>query len=237
MPPILSRAGESPYARRIERIKENPVTIDDASLADDVTPSKGAPTLDDDISLTEAPRVVSDDADATDHDSAWWQNPANFLSGARPISRAVVIYGRGDLYARIDELAELEVRSTGAEAAAYKAEATALTSELLASAMTVVIEARSSEWIERFRSRMDKLKIEDPVERTLRQIAGQISEPDFGGESEAYEFLRAFSKVSDVQVAIIAERLMDVNSRIPVVNPRFLAASSVAARGQGFVTR
>ena len=205
--------------------------IDDASLADDPTPRKGQPTVDDDHSVASAfVKPVEEDEERT---ATWWANPANFLTGARPITRAVVVYGRGDLYARIDELADLEIRSTGAEAAALKAEATALTTELLQSAMTVVVEARSSEWIEKFRARMDELKITDITERTLRQMAAQIIEPDFGGEGEAYEFLREFAEISDVQVALIAERLMDANQRVPVVNPRFLAARSVPTAGSG----
>lgn len=197
--------------------------IDDASMADEPTPKRGKPTVADDHTVASA---FATPAEAEAHDSAWWQNPANFLKGARPVTRSHIIFARGDLFGRIDELADLEIRSTGSRAAAHKAEATALTSELLQSGMTITLEARSDEWIERFRSRLDKLKIKDDIERSLRQLGAQIVSPDFGGEGEAYEFLREFMEAvqgADKQVAGLAEKMMVANHNIPVVNPRFLA--------------
>ncbi len=205
--------------------------IDDDSIADEPTPKKGRPAITDDATVASA--FAKPTIEDEEHSAEWWQNPSNFLSGARPIQRAHVIYGRGDLYARIDELAELEIRATGDQAAVLKAEAVELTAELLASGMTVVVEARSSDWVEKFRARLDKLKIADGVERFMRQMAAQVVEPAFDSEGDAYEFLAAFAEVSDVQVARLAEKVQAVNEQVPPVNPRFLAASSGAISGVG----
>ena len=153
--------------------------------------------------------------------SDWWMKPENFLAGATPLRQTVIIYGDLVLHARISELAKLEPKLPPKEARLAKAEATQLTTRLLESAMPVVIGAKDSEWVANFRSDLERKKVKDDVEVGLRQLAAQIVEP----EGITVEWMREVIKVqeTDSQISKMLATMFELNERVPIVNPRFLA--------------
>lgn len=191
--------------------------ITDPSITDDVP----EPENDGSGTAFKRPEASVAGDDPGEFDLAAW------LGGATPTRRSVVIYQKMHLLGRLDELTELEYRLTGAAQKACLEEAKEVTAELMGSAITVVIEGRSSWWVEDLRNRLDKLKITDLTDRALYQLADQIVEP----AGLDYEFLRAFAEVSDVQVAKLAEKMTEANDRGYTPNPRFLAKSSASTPG------
>lgn len=110
------------------------MSSDDRSLADDLTPA-----IDEAVDVT--PGVDAEDFDFE-----------AFLSGVRPTRRAVKVYARADLVAQMEEVAGGYRDDLPAQAKKkVLAEVTRLRDEFEASGRWFVAEARSSEWVEKFR--------------------------------------------------------------------------------------
>lgn len=137
----------------------------------------------------EAPVDVTPEVDVEDFDFE------AFLSGVRATRRAVKVYARADLVAQMEEVAG-GYRENMPAAAKKKilAEVTRLRDEFEASGRWFVAEARSSEWVEKFRedatqragdtgaldAEQDDLTPEQVKARqqvTLMQTAAQIVSP------------------------------------------------------------
>lgn len=197
---------------------------DEVSIGEAVTPDDDIETVTDDANPApseESVAALSKSKDAQTFDLAAW------IGGVRPTRRSVTIYGRLDLLAEIDELAEREMRTTGKDAEACRERATELNEQLVASGVTFTVEGRSGTWVSTFEKRLDKKKVKDPTKRLLMQVAEQIVEP----EGVTYSDLRALADATEPQVTKLAHAAVAANTAVHVSNPRFSRASSDSPAG------
>ena len=172
-------------------------------------------------------RIVPEGEDPGDFTFAAW------LSGVRPTRRSETIYARLDLQAEIDRMAEMEIRATDGRGDEYRQRAIELTAELVASGIPFVLEARSAEWIQSFHDDLDKRGIKDESARIVEQIAAQVISP----EGVTAEDLAALYEITPAQVTKLVQALVNVNTAVPVINPRFSRPSSGAPSGKGSLSR
>ena len=117
--------------------------------------------------------------------------PENFdldawLEGVRPTRRAVLLYGRSDVIARMEEIAGTIGDSPDDDVDEMVEEFERLKAAFLDSGRWFVVEARSPEWVDDYRRAAKKdlgiTKKDDPTERQkvsvlLGQLAQQIVTP------------------------------------------------------------
>lgn len=149
--------------------------------------------------------------------SAW-------IAGVRPTRRGMYVYQRFDIQAEIDQLAELEMRAKGSDKKPYQERATELTEQLLASRIWFEFEARDEAWIEALHADLDRKNKKDDFEHLLHQMAEQIITP----QGVTVDDLKALHKASPAQVGMLKNKLIEAQTHVPVVNPRFLRESSDA---------
>lgn len=198
--------------------------INEVSVGEAVTPDDDIETVTDDANPApseDSVAALSKSEAAQSFDLAAW------IGLVRPTRRSVTIYGRLDLLAEIDELAEREMRTTGKDAEACRERATELNEQLVASGVTFTVEGRSGTWVSTFEKRLDKKKVKDPTKRLLMQVAEQIVEP----EGVTYSDLRALADVTEAQVTKLAHATVAANTAVHVSNPRFSRASSDSPAG------
>ncbi len=184
------------------------------------------------------------DADDIDDDTPAL-NPATFdfaawVAGASPVRRSVKIYARGDLLARIDELADA---LTIAQEAAKDAEASLddvasvaeitealdqARADLVASGLRVTIEGRSETALAASEKRARKAGATDKVTIWLHQLAEQIVSPA-GVTADA---LIALREKSEPQVRKLLTAWTMANNQPPAVDAPFSPASSAPKSGR-----
>lgn len=162
---------------------------------------------------------------------------AAWLAGVRPTRRAVKLYARADVLARMEEISQLVEDADDEQAGALVDEFDALKAAFENSGRWFVVEARSSEWVEDFRRvyKRDHGIKGEPGDRQriaiiLAQLAEQIVSPA-GVTAEMLERLHdtnagelnklvvAVTMAND-QVAQSAGVLkLDFSSRRPVRDP------------------
>lgn len=116
--------------------------------------------------------------------------PENFdldawLDGVRPTRRAVLLYGRSDVIARMEEIAGTIEDADDAEADELVDEFERLKAAFLGSGRWFVVEGRSPEWVDDYRraakkelgSKKDDLTERQKVRVLLGQLAQQIVTP------------------------------------------------------------
>ncbi len=166
--------------------------------------------------VSEVPTVEDFDLDA-------------WLDGGRPTRRAIAVHIRGDVVARLEELADaIEAAEDDDERAELETEAEDLQQVFAASRRTFVIEAKSSEWVQSFRDQQVRAGLKlgeksgraaDRLAFSLRLLAEQIVTPS--GVTEAH--LRRMAEVAEPEVL----RLIGVQE----------AANALSAASVGVVTR
>lgn len=144
-----------------------------------------------------------------------------WVRGVLPTRRSVVVYQRPDLLARIDELAAREAVARGEDRQRLAEEATDLTDELRESAVTFVVEGRTSAWVMEQEKRAKSDGLTDPTDILLSQLAAQIVEP----AGVTFDHLKALAEVTEPQVVRLVEAMTTANSSAPQINPRFSRAS------------
>lgn len=187
------------------------------------------------------PAVTDDDAEYGIEDATVETTPedfdfAAFVEGARPGRRRVTLTMRPDLIAVMEaaitraEAAEKAGDHAGIDAAVADYEQARATYE--ASRRPVIVEARSTEWIQNIEKRgkkdhgLDPKKAEDRVTLLLRQIAGQIVHPTKGVTVEA---LRHLYEVSEPEIDKLYRACASAN-RGAGVAPDFSRQPSVPSR-------
>lgn len=161
-------------------------------------------------------------------------NFAAFVSGAKPTRRAVTLYARGDLRARIDLLAEeadlAEKNGDTKRVAALRKEAGEVIEEMSApgAVIDVLVEGRSSDWVEKVETALEKDGVTDETERTLRRVAAQIIAP----EGVTYELLEQFRIVSEPQVKKLVVAATMANLQPIGIDVPFSRGSSAARSGR-----
>ncbi len=173
----------------------------------------------------------------TSVDASVATNPEDFdfpawLEGVRPTRRGVRLYSRADVIARLEQVAdEIDAAPEGAAVNALIDEAEALQDTWRAGVVWVVVEKRSTEWLDDFRERGakrlgvtldgdgecdDKAKAQRLM---FEQIAAQIVEP----EGFTADHLERLYQANEGEVA----KLMNVTRR---VNSDLAESSSVVTR-------
>lgn len=152
---------------------------------------------------------------------------AEFVGGARPGRRAVTLSPRGDLIAEMQVLADRAARATDDDVPALLEEYEALKAAYEGSRRTIVVEARSSEWLADLHKRLKKqfkLDLSKPGDRVtlmLRQVAEQIVLPTRGVTPEA---LRSLYEANEVEFDKLW-RACDSANRATGVVPDFPSSS------------
>lgn len=152
-----------------------------------------------------------------------------WLGGARPVRRSIMLYARGDLIGRLEELVGLIEHASDDDRPDLEAEAEKIQAEFLASGQTFTIEGRSSEWVDTCRDEYSKrfgLKLgaktgttKDQTEYFLRMLAEQIVVPS----GMTYEKLKRLAQISEPDVV----KLMNVQA----------TANTQVSESAGVVTR
>ena len=138
---------------------------------------------------------------------------AAFVAGIRPTRRAVTIYSRGDLAAERDLLAARISESQDAqrpakERTAMQKRLKEITEEITASAIDVVVEGRSSEWVSKLNQALVKDGVDDGVVRSSHIIAEQVVQP----EGVTAELLEQIRKVSEPQWVALSQATTSANN-------------------------
>lgn len=145
---------------------------------------------------------------------------ASWIGGVNPVRRRVTIYGRGDLQAEIDELADAEALARGAERERLDARLVEVTAELKASAMVFEIEGRTSTAVTALAEELKKEGVPDG-DLDLGLLAGQIVSP-----LVTLEQLVVLRSLREADVLRMANVAATANSRPVTLDPRFLPAAS-----------
>lgn len=143
--------------------------------------------------------------------SAW-------VRGVQPTRRSVIVYQRPDLLAEIDTLTAREAVAPKGEREGLAERAADVTQQLRESAVTFVVEGRTSAWVKEFTA---ENRDQDATNETLRQLAAQIVEPS----GVTFEMVRALADVTEPQVVKLVEAMLAANSSAPRIDPRFSRAS------------
>lgn len=149
---------------------------------------------------------------------------AEWIAGVRPTRRAVTLYARGDLLADIDLLSERIrlARLAGDDTTADRATLSEVYEALAASALDVVVEARS---LEAVKAVTDAMPSDATVlDQNLATIAAQIVEP----AGLTTEMLRTVWQSQPHQVDLLLAACREANLKAPKVTPPFSGASSPA---------
>lgn len=151
--------------------------------------------------------------DATEKQDPKTFDFAGFVAGIRPTRRAVTIYSRGDLAAERDLIKARLREAEDAQAPAkdrgeLRKQLKAVTEEMAASALDVVVEGRSSDWRKRLNDALVKDGVDDAMVRTSHIIAEQIVQPE-GVTGELLEQIRA---VSEPQWSALTFAAADANN-------------------------
>lgn len=166
-------------------------------------------SINDEMSIGEsAAKVKGSDSDTIDtqtFDIVAWVN------GVQPVRRGTTVYARGDLLADLDILREQigEEREAGRvqQVAALSAQADEIAETIRASAVDIVVEARSGEWLEQFWKTCKDAEMSQE-DTYLAQVAAQIVAPEgFTGA-----LLREFSEKSPHQAALIFGLVHEANN-------------------------
>lgn len=146
---------------------------------------------------------------------------AAWIAGARPTRRSVTVYSRLDLAAELDVLNdEIQYRkSVGQSVRELKERALQVAEDMQASAMTVTVEARTHEAIERAVEGIDE---NDVAAYNLAAITAHIVEP----KGFTPELLAEFNEVSPLQVNRIMRACTEADANAPEVTVPFLDESS-----------
>lgn len=153
---------------------------------------------------------------------------ASWLNGLRPTRRAAVVYGRADLLAEIDTLAELEMKAPPSQREEIRERAIGLTEQLVASGIRFVFEGRSNSWISARAAELRKEGVTDETELQLHLMVDALVEP----EGITVDDLIAIGEAGQAQLDKLAEAANNATMSAPVANPRFLRASSERPKGQ-----
>lgn len=165
---------------------------------------------------TDEPRDVS----LGDVDSAEDFDIESWIQGGRPTRRAVTLNLRGDLVGRLEEIvALLEDEPDDDTANALIEEAEQVQADLRAARRIFVIEGRSQEWVENFRTETAKtrgLKIgdrsgraEDRITILLLQIVDQIATPS----GVTLDHLRRIMRTSEPELNKLLVAMQMANSQ------------------------
>lgn len=164
-----------------------------------------------------------------------------FVEGVRPTRRSVVLYGRGDLRASYDELSDaIQIgEAAGKDMGEQRALLEEAADELLGSGRKVVVEARSTDWVQQFfkdakkrginpeaKGLSDGQRLEQTRKLILEQIAAQIVYPRKGVSADA---LAKLQSVNEVEIDKLYRAVRDANAK-PAVTADFLQARSGTRR-------
>lgn len=144
-----------------------------------------------------------------------------WLSGVKPARRTVTVYGRADLLAEAEQLRWHLSLASGDDKAEIAAQLEATLEQIRASAADFIIEGRTSTWLETIHQGFEAQKIEDKVERGLRQLAMQIVSPQI-----TYAELSELAKLREPDVVRMLEVATELNSQPIGVTPGFLLGAS-----------
>lgn len=189
-----------------------------------------------------APSAVTDDdaalgiEDATQTVAPEDFDFAAFVEGARPGRRAITLSMRGDLIAEMElligRIEDAEKRGDNAAVDALLGEYEQTKGEYLAARRAIIVEARSTEWLQNLQKQakkqhgLDPKKPGDNLTIMLRQMAGQIVHPTQGVTVEA---LRRLYETSEVELDKLWRACQSANSTSGVV-PGFSRRSSATNR-------
>lgn len=158
--------------------------------------------MDDDRTLGEDQPIGIDatnsDISVDDFDFGSW------LAGVRPTRRAVQLYARGDLVARLDELEGRIDAATDDEVDELLEEFERLRAEFR-DGRWFIVEARSPEWVEEYRKRATgKGKLSDAgrIRIVVGQLAEQIVQPQVSAEQLAVLYDRNPGELNKLVVAM-----------------------------------
>ena len=142
--------------------------------------------------------ATSSDRSVDDFDFGSW------LAGVRPTRRAVQLYARGDLVARLDELEGRIDAATDDEADDLLEEFERLRAEFR-DGRWFIVEARSPEWVEEYRKRhtgKGKISEAGQVQILIGQLAEQIVQPRVTAEQLSTLYDRNPGELNKLVVAM-----------------------------------
>ncbi|WP_136314313.1 hypothetical protein [Actinomyces procaprae] len=192
-----------------------------------------------DVEMSLGDTVPADDGLSRDVTDPAALTPEGFnleawIAGARPQRRATTIYGRPDLLADLDVLAERLTVARAAEdtagAARLVADMRQIREQLAQSALDVVVEASSEHTRRMLR---ESLGITDGAEVTEEQTIGFIAAHIVAPAGMDAAMVARLAEVTPQQVAKIAAAVRTCNESAPSVPAPFSPASSTAPRRRG----
>lgn len=164
---------------------------------------------------------------------------AAFVAGAKPTHRAVTLYARGDLKARLDLIGEeielAERAGNKGKTATLRKDAQAIVDEMTGqgAVIDIVVAGRSDDWIARVDEALEKDGITDATEKVLRRVAEQVVAP----EGVTYELLESFRQVSEPQVKKVVVAATLANQQAVSADVPFLRGSTGKTGGRGSSSR
>jgi hypothetical protein len=141
-----------------------------------------------------------------------------WLNGARPVRRSVTLYSRGDLIARLEQLATLIEQCSDEDRPSLEDEAEHVQRDFLASGQVFTVEARSSEWVNAYRDACVKqgLKLgdksgteKDRTQYALQMLAEQIVVPS----GMTYAKIKRLADIAEPEVMRLVSAQVAANSR------------------------
>lgn len=164
---------------------------------------------------------------------------AAFVAGAKPTQRAVTLYARGDLKARLDLIGEeIDLASKAGNqkrVLTLRKQGEAIVKEMTAdgAVIDVIVEGRSDDWVKRVEDDLEAKGVTDATEKVLRRVAAQVVAP----EGVTYELLEAFRQVSEPQVKKVVVAATMANTQPVSVDVPFLRGSTAKSGGRGSSSR
>lgn len=150
----------------------------------------------------------------------------DFINGVRPPRRSVLLFPRGDLIARLDEIATTIERAPETENVDGLIDEFERVKAEFEHGQWFTLEKRSSEWVEKFRLDAEKqlgmkrvkgeddaeagLSSEDLATITLHQLVEQIVVPS----GVTYEQLRRLFDAAEGELSKLVYAMIEVNSKL-----------------------
>lgn len=174
--------------------------MSDESLADEVMP---------DVDDEAQPLIPDEDdgiEDVTEEPTEEDYDFLAFVKGVRPTRRAVTIYQRNDVREMVDVLEEkIKVAKKAGEDTTEDEELLAeAAAEILGSGRRVVVEARSSDWVQQFRKDM-KARGVDPFSKKASDEARRMMMEKYINEFIAAHIVHPTQGISAAAVAALAK--------------------------------
>lgn len=139
---------------------------------------------------------------------------AGWMAGFHPLTRSCTVYGRPDLLAIIDTVADRAklAKQQGEDVEALRERAREAAKQIEASAMVFTAQAWSDEKVAAHKAELEKAGITEP-EISYHMVAAQIISP----AGITAELLKQIEEYSPQQAALIAQTVLKANRE--VVNP------------------